>query len=146
MEGITCEDGANQEQSPYFERQEIWIMNTEFQLYDDHGPTVSLQATHKSRLDEMAKCITVVPGFAAVRVFWADAVLSVEGPDLAKLMRFLGKRAPTEQQISKFLWPNINAAWHGQNWTRSLQQAIDRWTGHEEYWQELLAVCRGIIH
>eukprot|EP00439_Symbiodinium_sp_Y106_P066625 s1379_g10.t2 len=61
-----------------FRHQEIWVMNTAYCLYASDGPQVALEATFRGRLDEMAKCLAVAPADAAVRLFWADAVVSIE--------------------------------------------------------------------
>lgn len=121
---------------PQFERQEIWVMNTEYRLFGKRGPEVAPWATHWSRLDEMAKCLAVSPGFAAFRIFWADSVISVEGSGLGEWMRFIGKRAPSEQQMVKFLWANIHAAWYGRKKTRTMRQARAA-----EDWIEDYATC-----
>lgn len=99
-------------------------MNTDYRLFGPEGPRVSPEATHWSRLDEMAKCVAVCPHYAAIRLFYADGVISVEGPELGGWMRHIGKKAPSEQQIVAFLWPNIEAAWRGETLTRTLHEAI----------------------
>ncbi|CAE8690080.1 unnamed protein product, partial [Polarella glacialis] len=109
---------------PRFIHQEIWILNTEYRLFTSTGPQVSTEATHWSRLDEVAKCIAVAPANASLRIFWADAVISVEGDGLGKWMRFVRKKAPSEQQLSKFLYPNIAAAWRGERSTRTVNEAM----------------------
>ncbi|CAE6945507.1 unnamed protein product [Symbiodinium natans] len=110
--------------------QEIWVMNTAYCLYASDAPLVSLEATHWGRLDEMAKCLAVASADAVVRLFWADAVISVEGDDLSTWMRFVGKRAPTEQQTCQFLWPNIVAAGKGRPACRTAKEAMESWTAH----------------
>lgn len=109
---------------PRFAHQEVWIMNTEYKLYHEHGPLVDTDVMHRGRFDEMSKCLAVSPGNSSVRLFWADAVISVEGPDLGLWMKYIGKPAPSEQQMSHFLWANIQAAWRGERWARSLEDAI----------------------
>ncbi|CAE6972459.1 ASB2, partial [Symbiodinium sp. CCMP2456] len=115
-----------------FTHQEIWVMNTAYCLYASDGPQVALEATFRGRLDEMAKCLAVSPADAAVRLFWADAVISVEGDDLSTWMRFLTKRAPSEQQTCQFLWPNIVAAGEGRRACRGVEEAIESWTADAE--------------
>lgn len=113
---------------PHFVHQEVWVLNTAYKLYGPWGPNVALKATHVGRMDELAKCLAVAPPNADVRLFWADAVVSVEGEDLSNWIRFLGKKAPSEQQIAKFLWPNIYAAWRGELSSRSLHEAKQDWS------------------
>lgn len=125
---------------PSFTRLEIWVMNTEYRLFGPDGPQVKREATHHSRLDEMAKCLGVAPGHAAVRFFWADAVVSVEGPDLGEWQRWVGKRAPSEQQMVKFLLPNIEAAWRGETRTRTFEEAKSLWYTHGN-WDEPALAC-----
>lgn len=115
-------------------------MNTEYRLFGATGPQVSREATHHSRLDEMAKCLAAAPGCAAVRLFWADAVVSVEGPDLGEWQRWVGKRAPSEQQMVHFMMPNIEAAWRGEVRTRSLNEAKELWYSHGS-WDEPAPMC-----
>eukprot|EP00439_Symbiodinium_sp_Y106_P066147 s1379_g10.t1 len=115
-----------------FRHQEIWVMNTAYCLYASDGPQVALEATFRGRLDEMAKCLAVAPADAAVRLFWADAVVSIEGDDLSTWMRFLTKRAPSEQQTCEFLWPNIVAAGEGRRACRSVEEAMESWTADTE--------------
>lgn len=98
-------------------------MNTEYRLFGAEGPRVSTEATHWSRLDELSKCVAVCPHYAAIRLFYADGVISIEGPEIGGWMAHIGKKAPSEQQISKFLFPNIEAAWRGETETRSLSEA-----------------------
>merc|ERR1719193_411143 len=113
-----------------FERQEIWVMNTEYRLFGEDGPRVNREATHAGRLDEMAKCLAAAPGCAAVRLFWADAVVSIEGPELGEWQRWIGKRAPSEQQMVAFMLPNIQAAARGEARTRTLKEAKAAWYSH----------------
>eukprot|EP00419_Tripos_fusus_P019717 CAMPEP_0172747510 /NCGR_PEP_ID=MMETSP1074-20121228/142929_1 /TAXON_ID=2916 /ORGANISM="Ceratium fusus, Strain PA161109" /LENGTH=386 /DNA_ID=CAMNT_0013579047 /DNA_START=50 /DNA_END=1207 /DNA_ORIENTATION=- len=130
---------------PRFERMEVWLMNTEYRLFGPQGPEVSPEATHRGRLDEAAKVLAVAPGYAAVRLFWADGVVSVEGPDLGEWMRWLGQRAPSEQQMVTFLWPNIMAACRGELWTRGIAQAKSAWwaTGDGASIQTMIASSSG---
>eukprot|EP00434_Breviolum_minutum_P030718 symbB.v1.2.027167.t1/scaffold2696.1/size85535/12 len=93
---------------PHFQYQELWVLNTAYKLFGPSGPHVSLEATHIGRFDELAK-----PPNAAVRLLWADAAVCIEGDDMNEWIRFVGKNAPSEQQMAKFLWPNIYAAWKG---------------------------------
>jgi len=128
MEDAKDNDGSDWESS--FRRQEIWVMNTEYRLFGKDGPTVSGASAHVGRLDEMAKCLAAAPGSAAVRLFWADAVISVEGPDLGDWQFWIGKRAPSEQQMICFLLPNIHAAWRGEKRTRTVKEAKQLWYSH----------------
>jgi len=102
-------------------------MNTEYVLFGPDGPRVNPEKTHWGRLDEMAKCLAVSPADAVVRLFWADAMVTAEGPDLGTWMNRIGRKAPSEQQMSKFLWPNIKAAGHGEDWTLRPDQAAASW-------------------
>lgn len=113
---------------PHFKHQELWVLNTAYKLFGLWGPLISSEATHRGRLDELAKCLAVAPPNAAVRLFWADAAVCVEGDDMSEWIRFLGKNAPSEQQIAKFLWPNVYAAWQGQPSSRSLMEAMRDWS------------------
>lgn len=106
---------------------EVWLLNTEYRLFGPQGPEVCPEATHCGRLDEAAKVLAVAPGYAAVRLFWADGVVSVEGPALGEWMRWMGQRAPSEQQMVTFMWPNIMAACRGELWTWSITQAKSAW-------------------
>ncbi|CAJ1367790.1 unnamed protein product [Effrenium voratum] len=117
-----------------FASQEVWVLNTHYMLFGPYGPRVALQGTHKGRFDELLKCLAVAPPNAAVRLFWADAVVSMEGDELSHWMRFVGKNAPSEQQMARFLWPNIYAAWQGHPSFRSLEQAKADWAqcGHDQ--------------
>jgi len=112
----------------HFERHEIWVLNTDYRLYGpaaaDGTPEVSPEASHWGRLDELAKCLAVSPTSAAMRLFWYDAVISIEGPDLGEWMQYTSKRAPSEQQIIRFLWPNIRAACWGECRTPTVSEAI----------------------
>lgn len=126
--------------SPRFDRWEIWILNTEYRLYGSEGPQVTKAATHIGRLDEMAKCLGVAPGQAALRFFWADATISIEGPDLGDWQYWIGKRAPSEQQMANFLLPNIEAAWRGETRTRTLEEAKEVWYEHAT-WYEPAPAC-----
>lgn len=98
------------------------MLNTEYRLFSDKGPRVSLQALHRCRLDECAKCIGVAPAGATVRLFWADAVISLEGPDFGRWLRVVGRTSPSEQGMSWYLLPNIEAAWRGEWRTRTLAE------------------------
>lgn len=113
---------------PHFKHQELWVLNTAYKLFGPWGPLISSEATHRGRLDELAKCLAVAPPNAAVRLFWADAAVCVEGDDMSEWIRFLGKNAPSEQQIAKFLWPNVYAAWQGEPSSRSLMEAMRDWS------------------
>mmetsp|Transcript_102642 Transcript_102642/g.299423 ORF Transcript_102642/g.299423 Transcript_102642/m.299423 type:complete len:368 (+) Transcript_102642:72-1175(+) len=110
-----------------FDRLEVWVLNTEYRLFGPDGPAVTPDATHQHRLDEMAKCLGVAPAYGALRLFWADAVISVEGPDLGSWMYWMGQRAPSEQQLVRFLWPNIQAACRGDLRTRTVGEAKAAW-------------------
>lgn len=112
---------------PQFDEFEIWVMNTEYKLFGPDGPLVDPKRTHWSRLDEMAKCLAVAPTHAAVRLFWADAVVSIDGGDLAHWTYHTGMRAPSEQQLAKFLFCNIKAAAEGDLRTRSFKEAESDW-------------------
>eukprot|EP00929_Paragymnodinium_shiwhaense_P057090 TRINITY_DN28567_c0_g1_i2.p1 TRINITY_DN28567_c0_g1~~TRINITY_DN28567_c0_g1_i2.p1 ORF type:complete len:241 (+),score=22.84 TRINITY_DN28567_c0_g1_i2:41-763(+) len=107
-----------------FAHQEIWIMNTAYRLFDKCGPRIKTQKTHYSRLDEMAKCLGLVPSWATVRMFWADAVITVEGMALSEWLYHLGKKAPTEQQLAARLVENVWAFWQGQRRTRTFEEAV----------------------
>lgn len=108
---------------PQFKRQEVWLFNTEYCLFGPDGVLVDEQNSHRSRLDEMAKALVNSPPSSATRMFWADGVVSVEGPELGKWMYWLGKKAPSEQQMVRYLVPNIEAAWHGIWRVRSFKEA-----------------------
>jgi len=94
-----------------------------YKLFGSNGPEVSIEQTHRSRLDELSKCLAVAPADASVRLFWADAVVSIAGPEMAYWTYFIGSRAPSEQGMARLLVQNIEAAWRGNWWTRSFQQA-----------------------
>lgn len=112
---------------PFFAYNEIWVMNTEYRLFGEDGPRVSPEATHWSRLDECSKVVAVSPAHSSVRLFWADAVVSVCGPDLGKWMAHIGRKAPSEQQMAKFMWLNIEAASRGEQKTLSVAEASQSW-------------------
>ncbi len=140
----SCSDPDSIEWEPTFERQEFWVMNTEFTLFgSDTGPEVSEKATHWKRFDEMSKCVAASPGNAAVRLFYADGVVSIAGPSLGDWMSYVGKRAPSEQQIVKFILPNMEAAWRGEERTRNFKQAAACWNWYTGDWrtpEELVGV------
>lgn len=115
------------ERSPRFDELEIWVLNTEYKLFDEDRPRVDPARLHWGRLDEMSKVVGVAPCNAAVRLFWADAVVSVDGADLSRWTGYTGRRAPSEQQLSQFLWHNIQAAAKGDCRTRSFKEAKSDW-------------------
>jgi len=133
MARLRCQDEQRRDPQPEepweprFDRMEVWLLNTEYRLFGPRGPEVDPEATHRGRLDEAAKVLAVAPGYSAVRLFWADGVVSVEGPDLGEWMRWMGQRAPSEQQMVTFLWPNIQAACRGEHRTCSVAEAKSNW-------------------
>lgn len=112
---------------PYFDYNEVWVMNTEYRLFSSKGPKVSPEKTFWSRLDEMCKVLAVSDAHATVRLFWADGVVTVGGPDLGRWMKTTGRKAPSEQQMAKLVYPNIVAAWHGKTKTFTVQEALEKY-------------------
>lgn len=85
------------------------------------------ETTHWSRLDEMCKVLAVSDAHTTVRLFWADSVVSVGGPDLGRWMKVTSRKAPSEQQMAKLLYPNIAAAGRGEKKTFTVQEATENY-------------------
>jgi hypothetical protein len=113
-----------------FDGQEVWIMNTEYNLFNDEGPIVSAYATYKGQFDEICKCLASPPFGAVVRAFYADGVITVNSREFNKWMRYIGRAATSEQDVAYLIWFNLEAAWRGEKRALTWEEATASLDSH----------------